>query len=287
MVHRPATTDALAGLLRTEPGPWHVAGQSAGRPPPGADRLDLTLLNQVRQINASDLDIEVEAGISLDELSEALATQGLALNEAPILLPGGIGGHVARGGLGVLGARSLQRRLLGLELVTWSGVILRPGGRTVKNVTGYDLCRPACGAWSRLGVITAAVLSIEPAPPARFAASKPATEPVSGLAEALDAGADHGLAIREHETWTIHSWIQGREGTVGRRAGELTQAGFVEAPWEWIDLRQAFTLGIGLADLAASLLYDRQGGLASPGNDLPPAGEHEQATIEALTGLGR
>jgi FAD/FMN-containing dehydrogenase len=285
MINRPPSTAALADLLRTGAGPWHVTGQSAGPIPPAAMRVDLGLLDRARQVNAGDLDVEVEAGASLDALHEALAAHGLALTEAPVLLPGGIGGHVARGGLGTLEARSLQRRLLGLELVTWSGAMVRPGGRTVKNVTGYDLVRPACGAWSRFGVITAVVLSVEPAPPARFAAQKATGDPATGLAEARAAGAGHGVAIRNDDAWTVHCWTQGRDAAVGRSAKALAATGFREAPWEWIDARPLFGAGIGLAGAATALLSDEQGGLASPGHDLPVPDDLERAAIAALAGL--
>jgi glycolate oxidase FAD binding subunit len=90
--------------------------------------------------------------------------------ECPIEGPGrSVGGRVASGlsGLRRLGSGPVRDWLLGMRVVTADGTIVRFGGPTVKNVTGYDLTRLACGSWGTLGVFTEVTLRLRPRPPFR------------------------------------------------------------------------------------------------------------------------
>jgi len=57
--------------------------------------------------------------------------------------------------------------LLGLEVVLPTGEIIRTGGKTLKNVTGYDLTRLFCGSEGTLGIITEIIVRLIPQPPAK------------------------------------------------------------------------------------------------------------------------
>ncbi|MBW1798800.1 MAG: glycolate oxidase subunit GlcD, partial [Deltaproteobacteria bacterium] len=57
--------------------------------------------------------------------------------------------------------------LLGLEVVLPSGDVIRTGGKTLKNVSGYDLTRLMCGSEGTLGIITEITVRLIPLPPAK------------------------------------------------------------------------------------------------------------------------
>jgi glycolate oxidase len=80
-----------------------------------------------------------------------------------------IGGNVALNAGGPRGAKYGVTRdyLLGLEVVLPTGEIIRTGGKTLKNVTGYDLTRLFCGSEGTLGIITEIIVRLIPLPPAK------------------------------------------------------------------------------------------------------------------------
>ena len=80
-----------------------------------------------------------------------------------------IGGNVAENAGGPRGVKYGVTRdyLLGLEVVLPSGEVIRTGGKTTKNVTGYDLTRLFCGSEGTLGVITEITVKLLPLPEAR------------------------------------------------------------------------------------------------------------------------
>ncbi len=79
-----------------------------------------------------------------------------------------IGGNVATnaGGLCCVKYGVTTDHVLGLEVVLADGTALRLGGRTIKDVTGYDLKRLFVGSEGTLGVVTEAILRLSPQPPA-------------------------------------------------------------------------------------------------------------------------
>lgn len=79
-----------------------------------------------------------------------------------------IGGNLAENAGGPRGLKYgvTKDYVIGLEVVTAAGDVIRTGGRTVKNVTGYDLTKLLVGSEGTLGVITEAILRLIPKPPA-------------------------------------------------------------------------------------------------------------------------
>ncbi|MGI8510725.1 MAG: FAD-binding oxidoreductase [Gemmatimonadaceae bacterium] len=110
-----------------------------------------------------DLTITVRAGTTIGEISEALRSheQWLALDPAggP---DGTIGATVATCSYGPSAALfgTPRDQVLGITAVTGNGDIIKPGGRVVKNVAGFDLTRLMIGAWGTLGVITEVTLRV-------------------------------------------------------------------------------------------------------------------------------
>jgi FAD/FMN-containing dehydrogenase len=114
---------------------------------------------------AEDLTITVRAGTPLTELAAVLGAAG---QECPIEPTGGagstVGGRIATALAGPrqLGAGRVRDWLLRVRFVTGAGQIATAGGVTVKDVTGYDLCRLMTGSWGTLAVITEVTLKLRP-----------------------------------------------------------------------------------------------------------------------------
>jgi glycolate oxidase FAD binding subunit len=145
--------EAAAGATALHP---RGSGQWWPDAPPGARILDLSSLDHVPRIDAADLVATVGAGCRLDRLADALGAQGcwLAL-DPPGPLSRTLGGALAAGGGGPLAALFGPPRdqVLGMTLIAGNGVLLRVGGRVVKNVAGFDLAKAVVGGHGGFGAI--------------------------------------------------------------------------------------------------------------------------------------
>lgn len=138
-----------------------------GSPPSRLELLvDVSQLNTILEHNAGDLVVRVQPGVTLATLQAALAParQRLAIDD--VVAGSTIGGVVSTALTGPLrllygGVRDL---LIGITVVRADGVAARSGGRVVKNVAGYDLCKLYAGAYGTLGVITEAIFRLHPVP---------------------------------------------------------------------------------------------------------------------------
>jgi len=111
------------------------------------------------EVSASDQYLTVSADTPLMDIYDALPA-GLYPPFPPLELPGGVGGLVSRGGFGqtfFFGAE-----VLGLTFIAPSGRRVVTGGRTVKNVQGYDLTRPFVGSFGALGHAETVTLRLRP-----------------------------------------------------------------------------------------------------------------------------
>ena len=130
----------------------------------GTDRM-----NRIREINADDLYAVTEPGVTTYALQQAVEQLGLFYPPDPASYKNSfIGGNVAENAGGIRSAKYgvTKHYVLGLEVVLPTGEIVRAGGRTTKNVTGFDLTGLICGSEGMLGIITEATLKLLPLPEA-------------------------------------------------------------------------------------------------------------------------
>ena len=116
-----------------------------------------------------DLTLTVEAGVTLGEIEDLLAPHRQSAVLPETNRDATIGGVVAAGISGDRRSRfgPTRDRLLEVTVVTGDGRLVTGGARVVKNVSGYDLPRLACGAFGSVGVIASVCLKLWPDPEAR------------------------------------------------------------------------------------------------------------------------
>jgi len=159
-------------------------------------------LNKVRAIDPVNNTIEVEAGVTLQQVQEAALEAGRLF---PLSLAAEgtctIGGNLATnaGGVQVLRYGNARELCLGLEVVTAQGELWNGLRGLRKDNTGYDLRDLFVGSEGTLGVITSAVLKLHPLPAAQVAAFVAVPEPAAATALLQEAQARLGPALTAFE----------------------------------------------------------------------------------------
>ncbi|NLT94188.1 MAG: FAD-binding protein [Clostridia bacterium] len=143
-------------------------GLSGGSiPQEGGIALVLTRMNKIKEISQEDLLAVVEPGVVVERFHQEVEKLGLFYPPDPASLKTcTMGGNVAEnaGGPRAFKYGVTKDYVLGLEVVTPLGEVMRTGGRTVKNVTGYDLTRLLTGSEGTLGIITEITVRLLPKP---------------------------------------------------------------------------------------------------------------------------
>ncbi len=140
---------------------------------------------RVVEWSAEDLTLVVEPGVKVVELEMRLAGAGqTAVLPEDCAAEATVGGAIAAG---LSGWRRLRYgptrdRVLEVVLATGDGRVVRAGGRVVKNVTGYDVPRLACGSFGSLGVVGQVALKLWPIPEASATVTVPDAERAAGVA---------------------------------------------------------------------------------------------------------
>jgi glycolate oxidase len=147
-------------------GGTNVSGGSI--PIRGGIVLVTTRMNRIIEINRDNLNAIVEPGVVLKDFQAALAAEGLFFPPDPQSFAGcTMGGVVAEnsGGPSCLKYGVAKQYVLGLEVVLADGTVMKLGGLTPKNRTGYDLAILFTGSEGTLGVVTRVTLRLLPTPP--------------------------------------------------------------------------------------------------------------------------
>ena len=169
--------DAVRAAVASEQ-PLEIVGHGSrrliGQPMATNALLDLSALNAVTAYEPNELIITVQAGAPLADVLSLIDSKNQQfafepMNTSALLgTPeiGTIGGMI---GAGLAGPRRIKAggardHLLGAHAVSGFGDSFKAGGRVVKNVTGYDLCKLLAGSWGTLAVMTEVTLKVMPRP---------------------------------------------------------------------------------------------------------------------------
>ena len=195
---RPDSADALkevvAGAL-ADGTPLEVVGagskEAFGRPL-DLPRLRVDGLSGIGSYEPEELVMTAAAGTSMAEIEARLADNRQQLAFEPADYGALLGGAPGRGTIGGVLACNLSgpRRIkagaardhfLGLQAVTGRGELIKAGGRVVKNVTGYDLCKLLAGSFGTLAVMTEVSVKVLPAAEETLTLLLAGLEPADGL----------------------------------------------------------------------------------------------------------
>ena len=152
----------------------HGTKRAIGHPMATNAVLDLSTLNAVSAYEPNELIITVQSGAPLADVQSLIDSKNQQFAFEPMdtstLL--GVSGNGTIGGMigvGLAGPRRIKAggardHLLGAHAVSGFGDSFKTGGRVVKNVTGYDLCKLLTGSWGTLAVMTEVTLKVMPKP---------------------------------------------------------------------------------------------------------------------------
>jgi glycolate oxidase FAD binding subunit len=176
---QPATVAELAAAIAGSDGPLEIMGQGSkrgfGRPVQAALTLDLSRLSGVTLYEPDELVMTAGAGTPLREIEARLsASRQILAFEPPDLGPlyglppnqATLGGIVAcnLSGPRRIKAGAARDHVLGCTVANGQGEVVKAGGRVVKNVTGYDLCKLITGSFGTLVAMAEATVKVLPAP---------------------------------------------------------------------------------------------------------------------------
>jgi len=204
----------------------HGSKRLIGQPMATNALLDLSALNAVTAYEPNELIITVQAGAPLADVQSLIDSKNQQFAFEPVntsqLLgtpgAGTIGGMI---GAGLAGPRRIKAggardHLLGAHAVSGFGDSFKAGGRVVKNVTGYDLCKLLAGSWGTLAVMTEVTLKVMP---------RPESERTLMLRGLDDITANRAMTAALGSPFDVSGAAHVADSTVRAGAGALTDLG--------------------------------------------------------------
>ena len=179
--------------------------------------LDLRAMRGILEYTPEDMTVSVEAGVTLAQLQARLAEHNQWL---PIDPPGAstltIGALLAanRSGPRRFGHGTIREHLLGIKVVLADGRVIKAGGKVVKNVAGYDLCKLFVGSHGTLGVIIEATFKVLPRPESELFLKRTSNEleELAPLLQQVNESPLTPVVLDLHGSPAAHTFVLGLAG---------------------------------------------------------------------------
>jgi len=229
----------------------HGSKRLVGQPMATNALLELSALNAVTAYEPNELIITVQAGAPLADVQSLIDSrnQQFAFEPADLSALLGVSGAGTIGGMigaGLAGPRRIKAggardHLLGAHAVSGFGDSFKTGGRVVKNVTGYDLCKLLAGSWGTLAVMTEVTLKVMP---------KPESERTLVLRGLDDPTANRAMTAALGSPFDVSGAAHLPNSAFRPAAGDLASLG---APGQAVSLLRLEGIAASVADRANSL----------------------------------
>jgi glycolate oxidase FAD binding subunit len=228
---RPATIGAIGDLVKQASRDAHAlypvgsgTKLALGNPPSRQGRVvDMSGLAGVIDFPARDMTITVQAGITIKALQELAASEKLQL-PIDVAQPdrATLGGIIATNACGPrrLGYGTVRDYVIGISAVNDEGAEFKAGGRVVKNVAGYDLCKLLVGSLGTLGIITQATLKL-----------RPLAEQHAMICVACDAPRLDAMLNAIHQTRTRPTMVDVLNRSAATRVFDAARIAVPVGPW--------------------------------------------------------
>ena len=168
--------------------------------PHGGLSLDLSRMTRIVRVGTEDLDVTVEAGVTLDQLTTELRDTGLFFPVDPGAGTATLGGMASTRASGTTTVRygAMRGSVLAMTVVLADGTLISTGTRARKSAAGYDLTHLFIGAEGTLGVIVDLTLRLQPRPETVLAGVA-AFATIAAAAHATIAAVQSGLCLERIE----------------------------------------------------------------------------------------